>query len=92
MYRQGWQQVDLATIRLEAAGFRSVCIKVLGKTYSQEILGKSFTNLVTGHNTLGSHMIRLRIVNDGTCGWSGEAVEDSYCVDALHYLVEDSSN
>ena len=40
-------------------------------------------NLVTGHNTHGSHMVRLGIANDDICRWCREAVEDSY-----HFLCE----
>ena len=36
------------------------------------------TNLITGHNTLGSPLVRLTILVDNTCRWCGEAVEDSY--------------
>ena len=41
------------------------------------------TNLVTGHNTLGSHMVRLGIANDDICRWCREVVVDSY-----HFLCE----
>ena len=41
------------------------------------------TNLVTGNNTFGSHMVRLGIANDDNCRWCREAVEDSY-----HFLCE----
>lgn len=34
------------------------------------------TNLVTGHNMLGSHMVILRISNNNTCRWCRKTVED----------------
>lgn len=39
--------------------------------------------IITGHNTLGKHMVRLGIIEDDTCRWCGEATEDSF-----HYLCE----
>ena len=44
---------------------------------------KMVINLITGHNTLVKHMVRLRIIEDDTCRWCREAVEDSY-----HFLCE----
>ena len=44
---------------------------------------RMITNLVAGHNTLGSHMVRLGIANNDICRWCREAVEDS-----CHFLCE----
>ena len=44
---------------------------------------KKVINLITGHNTLGKHLVRLNLSVDDTCRWCGEAVEDSY-----HFLCE----
>ncbi len=40
-------------------------------------------NLITGHNTLGKHMVRIGKSNDDTCRWCGEEEESSF-----HFLCE----
>ena len=47
-------------------------------------------NLITGHNTLGKHMVRLGIIEDDTCRLCREAVEESYITNAIFKILPKS--